>query len=1230
MRATTTLVSCTLLIGFGLLVSPPAMPQDLVVGRQLQATLAEERNAEEVSKALRRGEGVTLPDGRVRIIVQLEDPPVARYRGGIAGFAATSPRATGARKLDVKTPRARAYREYLTERQSRFVDELSRVAPGAEVDYRYQVVFNGVAMNVYPDRAEAIARMPGVKRTFADRIYHQTLDSSLPLINAPDFWNELGGQSNAGAGVKVGVIDGGIQPGHPMFDGTGFSFPPGFPLTDDYCGTIDPSFCNGKIIAARHFNEGFGPLHPDEVDSPLGINGHGTHVAGIAVGNPVVGADAGDGVPEDISGVAPGAWLMAYKALWWTGTTGSGAFSDLTAALEATVVDGADVVNNSWGGPGGEDPNTNPFFDVFASMNEAGVLNVVAAGNAGPGDTSIGCPGCQPPALTVAATSTNRLHLLSFDVTKSGGPSALGCQEGTGPPFTASVGPEPITNAGDVGGFEGCNAFPASSMSGSIALISRGSCTFATKVANAEAAGAVAMVVFNNIGGPPIVMGGLDFGETITSCMISNTDGIAARDFVQSNPGAQGRVNYPVSRVTDDEWEDLVVDFSSRGPNGDGDILKPDIAAPGFLIMSAWSVDHPTGGSEYIMIAGTSMASPHVAGSAALVMQQHPSWTPEQVKTALTSTSAHNVLLKEDAATRADPFDQGAGRVDLGKAKDAAVTFDFPSMADDACFFQCSFTRTIQNEESTVSRWRAQVHTSDPNLIVTVSPNFLTLDAAANNSVTGGNTGNGTGNGNGGVSFDVDVDTTLVAPGQWHFGHVVWKNLGGGRSAPDAVLPLAVFSSTSTDSTLLDKTVDKQVARPGELLTYDIELTNKILTNTIDLVDPIPENSAFVPGSTSASINGVPDPTFAFDSGSNSVVWSGLLDPLSLDIIESPSPFGYVSLARLGVGPLPCSSTCDDTALTLTGVPSFEYLGESFDVLVMNTNGFFNPGDVVPGGLWHLNQDLPDPAEPNNVIAAFWTDLDLDGTSRTDDGGGIWYAAILGGGDDTYTILEWEEVEVFEEPGTTYTFQIWIQAGTSNIWFVYAGLPMIPDFLTVGAEDPSGLAGISRYFDGTGTPPEVGTDLQVVTAGSVATFSYQVEVGLDEIPIINLAEISSNGTIEFAAAVTEVVDDGLLISVVGDCPGRATITGVGASPDGLVRLFIGDWPGPSRVRTGSCSGTELLLDRAASFGPPVRANGRGEFEFDRNPSSRVCGERVQALDTTTCTTSNTAPLSEDD
>ena len=344
--------------------------------------------------------------------------------------------------------------------------------------------------------------------------------------------------------------------------------------------------------------------------------------------------------------------------------------------------------------------------------------------------------------------------------------------------------------------------------------------------------------------------------------------------------------------------------------------------------------------------------------------------------------------------------------------------------------------------------------------------------------------------------------------------------------AADAYLPIAVFAASSSDPSQLTKSVDKSVAAEGETLTYDISLSNLTLTDPIDLVDVIPAGSTFVPGSESAIVDGVPDPTFVYDSGTNSMTWSGVLDPQTLEFVPGSTPFGYFPLSTFFL-PLTCSSVCDDTSITLSGFPAFTYAGTSYNSVVMSSNGFFVAGGDSTNAFTPFNQNLPDPAAPNNVIAPFWTDLDMDGTSPTDSGGGIWYAGLLSSGPFTWLVLEWQNAELFGLPGSAYTAQVWIELGSSNISVAYASLsPGIPGFLTVGVEDLVGAAGSSRYYNGAGTPPATGSGGELAVdaqPGGTADFTFQVEIGCGLDPIVNVVDVFSGPTTLTAVAATEVV-----------------------------------------------------------------------------------------------------------
>src|SRR5690606_10044823 len=225
------------------------------------------------------------------------------------------------------------------------------------------------------------------------------------------------------------------------------------------------------------------------------------------------------------------------------------------------------------------------------------------------------------------------------------------------------------------GNGRGCAAFPAGSFDGAVALVERGDCTFEQKVGNAAAAGAVAVVVANQLGGPPVSMAQLE-ATTIPAVMLDLTSGAALRDhIVDTAPQATTvRLHGTAQTVTDAGWQDVVGGFSSRGPS-QFELLAPTFAAPGVNILAASAA---AGGDahRYEVLQGTSMASPHAAGAGALLAALHPDWSPAQIRSALAVTADPDGVVKEDGVTPADPFDVGSGRIDLARASRAGLTLE--------------------------------------------------------------------------------------------------------------------------------------------------------------------------------------------------------------------------------------------------------------------------------------------------------------------------------------------------------------------------------------------------------------------------------------------------------------------------------------------------------------------------------------------------------------------------
>lgn len=564
----------------------------------------------------------------------------------------------------------------------------------------YQVVFNG--MSVDPgklDREQArqsLLRLPNVKNVYLDYAYASTLYTSTTLINAPALWNAttVGGQANAGAGIKVASVDGGIHKDAPMFSGAGYSYPADFPAG----GKGLTANNNGKIIASRvYFRTWDPPAAGDENPWP-GEAGtpHGVHTSGIAAGNLITnGAYAGLTLPP-FSGVAPKAWVMSYR-VFYQSVTGDGSFytSEGIAALEDAVADGADVINNSWGGgPGSEGGEFDALDQALRNANAAGVFVSMSAGNAGPGGHTTDHP--SDDYISVAATSTSgtlasgrvsitaptpistTLQNKPYGSASFGEPLEIG--KITSHPFKTAASVDPNNGLG-------CSPFPAGTFTGKAAVISRGVCEFGLKVLNAEKAGATFAVIYNSTAGGDAVinMGAGTVGAqvTISSVFVGRSMGLGMVQWYADHADDSVLTINTVA-FQSGNTPDVVASFSSRGP-GVGNVLKPDIAAPGVNILSQGYTPGVTGEARHLgfgQVSGTSMASPHVAGAAALLRQIHPNWSNAYIKSALMSTAKYMDIFLDAAQTiPAQPLDMGAGRLDLTHAATPGVILDPPSLS---------------------------------------------------------------------------------------------------------------------------------------------------------------------------------------------------------------------------------------------------------------------------------------------------------------------------------------------------------------------------------------------------------------------------------------------------------------------------------------------------------------------------------------------------------------------
>jgi minor extracellular serine protease Vpr len=625
-------------------------------------------------------------------IVQLKGDPLSTY-------SATKP-APG-KKVDFNSNTVKSYRAQLSAERNDFKNWLQTYAPKAKITSQYDISINAVAVQLNGTSLGTIASAPMVQQVQYNGLYHPDLSQSYKIINASGAWTAAGGRASAGGGIKIGDIDTGIDQNHPFFDPSGFSYPAGFPKCDaaDSATHTPDSNCNyvtPKVIVAKVF---FNKAAVAGLDAQA-VQDHGTHTAGIAAG--VTGKTATvSGVSiTDLSGVAPGAWLGNYNV--FPGNVVSARSEDILNAVDAAIADGMDVLNLSLGGsPGKSGPGTAAGVDVLSlgldNAVDAGVVVAVAAGNSGPGAQTVESPGRAPKVITAGA-STNQ-HFIGEPFTyPSGGGTTIGAAVGQFPALPTNTYTFFDTNS------TSCTSV-SSSASGKLAIVNRGSCTFSTKVRNAIAAGAVGVLVINNVAGDPIAMAmdGLG-GDNLPAVMIGLSEGAALRTSGATTAAATDVLQEFVTTNAD-----ILAGFSSQGPTTPDLLIKPDATSVGVNVLSSITCVGKAitcgGEGSWAFFSGTSMATPHLAGSSAVLLQLHPDWSADQVKSALANTSDRVIQDAKTGMKDVGPTAQGAGRENLTKAAAATIFFE----PDSASFGKVSasnnnptsFTFAVSNTSGT-------------------------------------------------------------------------------------------------------------------------------------------------------------------------------------------------------------------------------------------------------------------------------------------------------------------------------------------------------------------------------------------------------------------------------------------------------------------------------------------------------------------------------------------------
>jgi hypothetical protein len=594
-------------------------------------------------------------------LVIMSGDPVASYDGDVAGFAATRP-ADGA-KLNPAANNVRRYRSHLEGRYTQAMRDAG--VPTSRRIYNYGLTLNGFAARMTGEQAAVMAQTEGVLAVV------ESQRRQVDTISTPDFLGltaEDGAwaQGYRGRNVIIGVLDSGIRPESASFANTNARIFGPLARWSGECVAgegMDASACNGKLIGARWYDSGFGGPEgvkedfPYEYNSALDADGHGTHTASTAGGNGDVDVVVDGQALGTASGMAPYARVAAYKVCWGRGDEGGCFDADSVAAVEDAIEDGVDVINFSISG------TTSNFLDAvelaFLGAADAGVFVAASAGNT-PGPSTVAHP--SPWITTVAAGTHDRY----FEATLTLGDGSTYASASFQPTGTDTL---PLVYAGDVAlagadPAEAALCFPGTldpaQVAGKMVLCERGVIARIEKSLEVRDAGGLGMILANTTVNS--INGDIHFVPTI------HVDDVAYAEILEyiAAAGADATGALTPGVYVQDTTAPQRAAFSSQGPlEASGDLLKPDIMAPGVDVLAADSPD--VYGRTYDLKSGTSMSSPHIAGLAAVVKSKYRGWTPAMIKSALMTTA--------DPVDGSGPFDVGSGHVNINAALDPGLVY---------------------------------------------------------------------------------------------------------------------------------------------------------------------------------------------------------------------------------------------------------------------------------------------------------------------------------------------------------------------------------------------------------------------------------------------------------------------------------------------------------------------------------------------------------------------------
>lgn len=642
--------------------------------------------------------GKVYQDGRY--IVVLAEEAVAAYDGGTPGYAATKP--DKGRKVDAGAPNVKAYDAHLRKAQRDLA-----VKHGVGVGQQFTTALNGFTAELTGEQAAQLAKDTAVLTVALDEQHapDYTSNDFMKLTGAQGSWaTQFGGKEGAGKGTVVGVIDTGYTPSNPFLTGDpvrplaqGAAPQVGVPYLDsdgaiamlkgdgqtfkgecqrgaDTGAAFDGSECNSKVLSARYFADAFlksvppEKRAPEELISPVDVGSHGTHTASTAAGNAdvkmsIAGTDFGVS-----SGVAPAAKVAVYKVCWedTDPNTGGCYTSASVQAIEAAIKDGVDVLNYSISG--NTDSTTDPVALAFLNAASAGIFVANSAGNSGPTASTVNHAA---PWVTSVAASTFPGDLVGTVVLSDGskyrGATVMnGGVEDKQPIIAADAA---LPGAADAN-LCMANSLDPAKVEGKVVICDRGVNARVDKSAEVKQAGGVGMILINLT--PSSEDSDL---HSVPTIHVNAPEGPELKAKVAKDPSLK------VSLVKGDltgkpaNPTPQIAGFSSRGPSlaSGGDLLKPDISAPGVNVLAGVS-PIANAGEQFGFMSGTSMASPHIAGVGALVLGKNPTWSPAMVKSAMMTTAYP--LVNADGTPNTNPFDGGAGHVDTTKVTDPGLVYN--------------------------------------------------------------------------------------------------------------------------------------------------------------------------------------------------------------------------------------------------------------------------------------------------------------------------------------------------------------------------------------------------------------------------------------------------------------------------------------------------------------------------------------------------------------------------